>query len=610
LLVFLFCQLSLKAQIILKPVPQPSTKVKSNYQENAPLRGNRAITLNLPFFDDFSTSNTAPSAALWEDNGGVYVNNQLAINPPSFNVATFDGIDFQSQPYNFSNPEARGTTDQLGSHLIDLSTYIASDNLYFSFFWQAEGLGELPDEDDSLNLQFKDNLGEWNIVWSVQGGTPQADFAPVIVQLTDPKYFHSEFQFRFQSFGRQSGVYDAWHIDYIYFDANRSNTVFIKDVACSAQPNAVLSKYTAMPINQFLINPSIEVSTSVKSSLNNLNNIFNSINYSCILEDTVSNTNLGTILTGGGLIGGEARNFILDATPNASLIPNTDGRKVLRCKFIVQSGDNNTTIPGIDLTRNDTISSIATLDNFYAYDDGSAEYGAGINQRFGKVAYRFVLNEPDTLTEIRMNIVPLERNLIGETFVLAVWKRLDNQDASVLFIESYAIEYPDDRNAFLSFQLPESIALSDTFYLGWQQTSNERMSVGFDANTNSGSEIFYSVDGQEWLENTDIEGSLLFRPVFGIPQNTTVTSLEPEIKEKSLKIYPNPTKNIVNIENQENIENLILLDMQGKVILEKNIANPSNSLQINLPEMTEGIYLLKILDSKGNVFTEKLLIQY
>ena len=43
--------------------------------------------------------------------------------------------------------------DQLTSKPINLN-YPASENIWFSFFYQAGGLGDAPEKNDSLTLQF------------------------------------------------------------------------------------------------------------------------------------------------------------------------------------------------------------------------------------------------------------------------------------------------------------------------------------------------------------------------------------------------------------------------------------------------------------------------
>jgi len=49
-------------------------------------------TLILPFFDDFSSSSAFPDTSKWFSGSGTYVNNRFCVDPPTYNVATFDGL--------------------------------------------------------------------------------------------------------------------------------------------------------------------------------------------------------------------------------------------------------------------------------------------------------------------------------------------------------------------------------------------------------------------------------------------------------------------------------------------------------------------------------------
>ncbi|MBL0343239.1 MAG: hypothetical protein IPP71_21690 [Bacteroidetes bacterium] len=93
-------------------------KQKGNYYE---YRSN-AIgpdTLFLPFFDDFSKASVWPAAERWIDSS-TFVNYNFPINPPTIGTVTFDGLDFEGNPYNNTNANANGLSDELTSKPINL----------------------------------------------------------------------------------------------------------------------------------------------------------------------------------------------------------------------------------------------------------------------------------------------------------------------------------------------------------------------------------------------------------------------------------------------------------------------------------------------------------
>ncbi len=67
-------------------------------------------------------------------------------------------------------------------------------------------------------------------------------------------------------------------------------------------------------------------------------------------------------------------------------------------------------------------------------------------------------------------------------------------------------------------------------------------------------------------------------------------------------IYPNPTKNILNINTDKIITNIKIFDNLGKEIL--NINTPTN--QIILPDIPNGVYYIKI-EIESNTIVNKLI---
>ncbi|MFB0997575.1 MAG: hypothetical protein QMC28_02590, partial [Flavobacteriales bacterium] len=58
--------------------------------------------------------------SLWQDNF-AFRNNDYGINPPTIGVVTFDGLNENGYPYNFTSPTAYGLADYLTSKPIFLN---------------------------------------------------------------------------------------------------------------------------------------------------------------------------------------------------------------------------------------------------------------------------------------------------------------------------------------------------------------------------------------------------------------------------------------------------------------------------------------------------------
>jgi hypothetical protein len=83
-----------------------------------------------------------------------------------------------------------------------------------------------------------------------------------------------------------------------------------------------------------------------------------------------------------------------------------------------------------------------------------------------------------------------------------------------------------------------------------------------------------------------------------------------ELIKNTTKIFPNPAKNILNIESKNNITSLQIFDMMGKEILNKIPEKQTQNFQLVLSEILipKGIYFIKIQSMEGFI-TQKLIIE-
>jgi uncharacterized repeat protein (TIGR01451 family) len=76
--------------------------------------------------------------------------------------------------------------------------------------------------------------------------------------------------------------------------------------------------------------------------------------------------------------------------------------------------------------------------------------------------------------------------------------------------------------------------------------------------------------------------------------------------DKSVKIYPNPAKDVVKVESNNTIKNIQLYDVQGRVL--QTVTPNQNAATIDISAKAAGIYFLKVTTAKGTK-TEKLIKQ-
>jgi hypothetical protein len=583
----------------------------------------KVAALSLPFFDDFSTSFNTQDPTKWEKNGGVFINNTFTTNHPTLNVATFDGLKADGNPYDFSNSFATGTTDTLTSLSIDLSKNNLSDSLYLSFYYMAQGLGERPDTQDSLRVQFYTNGGKWETVWVDSGKVISNKFIQKLIPIRRQIYLHGDFKFRFQAFGRRSGQFDVWHIDYVYLDKFSTNsvareydrttkTISFTDYAFQSPISSVLKKYNAMPLNQFLVNPEREQRDSVKANIFSLRKSDISVAGTLTLRNLINNQTLVISKTGQGAniivpaLSNQITNINLK-NPLAEFLKNEkSSRAVVKMKFEMDTQDF--------FRMNDTTSRTLVLDNYYAYDDGSAEQAAFLKKGFGRTMVQFILNKPDAVTGVNINFQPTITNLTGKRFTLQLLSNKNNKPDRILKTISdstITVRYPNTPNGFVQYKI-DSVAVVDTFYVGYVQLADdEPLVVGLDANSPEFSNRHFYNISNEWVNVTDaqrtstfvpIKGSLMIRPVMAgkeIKQKPLAT--EEEIAERNLVVSPNPSSGIFRW-NNATLKDVEVFDILGKSLLQVRTDNQ----EVNLQHLNTGMYFLRLSNEK-DTFVRKII---
>jgi len=587
-----------ESQPTLMPVVNPNPASVSS--ESA--RTMETDTLTLPIWDDFSYAGGFPDSSIWINSPNVLINQSQGINPPTLGIATFDGSTANAGIYNPAL-EAIGIADSLVSKPINLSTLGPTEinSVYLSFFWQFYGLQEIPDAEDSLRLFFKNQQNQWEVidVFDRDRAITNDTFQQVIYKV-EPRFLHTAFQFKFENKARLSGSFDAWHIDYVYINKNRSITdASYLDRAITQPPDYVFDGYSSMPVQQFVTDPAKFLIPS-KVDIYNLDELLQPIEYTAILRNTFDKDDIYDTLNFNTEVNpplqGLQRRTLYTNLLNPDRLDLESDSLFLTLDFYISSGD--TISEGIiDFRINDTTSMDFALTNFYATDDGTAEFGLGMEQLDAQLAYMFVLEEPDVINRVDIHFPNIGRDQAGTAFNLRVWRRLtDNPDDLLFERQDVSIDPITTFNEFQSIRLSD-IFVTDTFYIGYEQRTNLFMAVGFDKQHDSGHRIFYNVLG-DWIPNTDHHGSLMIRPYFG---DATPTAL-PEALTDGLQVYPNPAVNMIRIEGK--IEEVVLYDLLGHKLIQKKCSDETTEL--DLSALKEGVYILRGY-SGGVYYSEKIM---
>jgi len=606
-LLFTFNILAQEYTISLSDNPQIKAFLKTN--QGSEKKYSRAKDpLELPFWDDFSLSNIYPNTDFWEDQT-AYINNTLSVNPPSLGVATLDAANSQGKIYEHADYNTLFLADSLTSLPINLN-YSGNTTVFLSFYYQPQGIGDAPEENDSLFLEFyapDDNT--WNEVWSVKG-SDNKDFSFVILPVNEEKYLKNNFQFRFRnyaSFGTSTYPSlatncDFWHIDYVYLNKDRTiNDTVFHDIAFNAPMHSLLTNYESVPWKHYNESSAQSLKPDISIAFKNNDEVMrliDSLNFT--LEDLTGTSEnqhwyAGTYTP----LPYQQSDLILSGQPFLFPENTADASEFkLTARLITDSYDS---------AQNNTISYIQDFKNYYAYDDGSAEAGYGIygnGTKYGQVALKFSPLKTDVLTGVYMYFTQAFENASQKYFWIYIWNVDDNglPGDTLKTIEGIRPEYEDELNKFHFYEFEEPVQISGDFFIGWTQTTEDKLNIGFDYNTINNDKVYYNISG-EWLQSAE-QGSLMIRPVFGDISG----SLNP-LSEKTIHVFPNPAKDYIHIEFERyprETYTLEIYNIQGKQIYFVN--NFTDDI-LNIENLTKGIYFLRITNNHSEIYNTKLIVQ-
>tara|TARA_B100000925_G_scaffold291790_1_gene281460 strand:+ start:1220 stop:3007 length:1788 start_codon:yes stop_codon:yes gene_type:complete len=555
---------------------------------------NSKSSLSLPFIDDFSYDSNIVSSDLWQYST-VYVNRTYPINPPTIGVITFDGLDENGFARDFSSNSSE-PSDTLLSKKIDLSSVSSA---YFLFFFQAKGLGDAPEPSDKLILEFKNDSLQWETVW-ISEDTILEDFTKVIKVINQNRFLFDEFQFRFVNYATVSGNFDHWHVDYIKIDELQSvaDTLQLNDASFVYSSPSFLKRYQEMPWSHFLNNEADELKDSIDILLRN-NDAASNIDY----QFNVFNN--GNQVYHYPLIGVSRNVTVLDydqvgnfsfTDPPILLQSNIfTSFEIDSASFLVENilGTNSS-----DNKLNDTLFYVQNFHSHFAYDDGTAESAYGINVSGAQIAYEFKLNRPDTLRAIQMYFPQMLDSVNDIPFKLTVWDDLSST-GNILY-QQEVFPYHTQNGNYYTYLIDEPFKLVGTFYVGWEQSTEDLLNIGLDKNNVSNSYMFYNI-GSGWNQSSYF-GSWMIRPVLSM--KPIVSSVD--YVSFDTKIYPNPVDTYCFVKTSEN--NCIIKVFSVHGVIQKQVFSKNSLTKLDLKDFSSGIYFIEILQNNKREY-KKIILQ-
>jgi hypothetical protein len=358
--------------------------------------------------DDFSAEGPYPDTSLWLDNK-VFINRDFAKAPITLGVATFEGLDYNGYPYDFT---AGSTSSAVADFLTSKPIYLnnpLSDSIYLSFYYQPQGNGNAPEYQDSLVVQFKNETSGWKNVWAQKGRTlttSDSSWSLAMIPIADTAYLKDGFQFRFYNRATISGNTDHWNIDYVYLNKTRNihDTTF-EDVTFVYNTPSLLNTYSAMPWKQYsATDMKLNYNTSIRNNHTVTKNgsftykIFNDLGVQVNTTYSGGSFNIDPFTSSGYMnypaFTNPALNYTIPILTAAS-------------RYSIESTISST--PDNDRS-NDTVRFVQDLTNYFSYDDGTAENSFGLSTLYAQLAEKFILNVADSLQYIDIYFNPFLTN--------------------------------------------------------------------------------------------------------------------------------------------------------------------------------------------------------
>ena len=436
-------------------------------------------------------------------------------------------------------------------------------------------------------------------------------------EVKDEKYFQSEFVILFYNYGSlPSSMYpndrsnvDNWNIDFVYLDKNRSyydRTYPL--VTFSEKSPSLLKRYQSMPYRQYVNNPTVAIATEYQMFISNLDSVVANTQYTCFVQNRASEWSFDYSSKWCNI-----SPFTLDGFQNCDGDNSTQACPRLK-NFLFDMDSSVDTASylvthiikvddEISTTKGDTMYGIQKFYNYYAYDDGIPERGYGVVPEDSYFASQFSVSVPDTLRGVYMLFNRTYQDANYDFFDIVVWNDNNGKPGNEVYRLKNQRPIWDDEEIFKFsyYTFDDIVRVNGVIYVGVMQHSEESINIGFDTSKDNSQYNFYN-SGYGW-ENSSMKGSLMIRPVLGCD----MLSLDEEdyVENKRLILYPNPSKNMLNISGVDSqfCDEIMIFDMTGRLMKQF-----TNNVNLDVSDLQNGLYMMRVVTDEGKSYTEKFMI--
>jgi hypothetical protein len=264
---------------------------------------------------------------------------------------------------------------------------------------------------------------------------------------------------------------------------------------------------------------------------------------------------------------------------------------------------------------NDTVKYIQLFKDYYAYDDGTSEFGIGISGESttgAMMACRFPIFRQDTIRGVDIFFNKTRNQYTAKLgFNLCIWENKDNKPGDTLYLSNNEL-FPDANAGLLEFtryMIPSDreIIVHDTVFVGIRQSTEDFMNIGLDVSHNNLHNVMFNTTGT-WYTGDSLSpaGTVMMRPVFS--RNTSPSAIRDlPVKNEILTVFPVPADEVLHINYSgsaltENTE-IQVYDLAGR-----QVYLPRSGSSLSVGRLNPGMYLLRIRILNQKIITAKFLI--
>ena len=463
----------------------------------------------------------------------------------------------------------------------------------------------------------------WYHVWSTPGQSLQdfmaenggQYFKPVMIPIRDLRYFTDHFYFRFYNYAsiensshpQNRGNEDEWNIDFVYLNLGRTfvDTSYPM-LTFSGQLPSFLNRYQAMPYKQYRANPNAAVRESLELDITNLDNIAHEARYHYTVNQIGGNQHY-TRYVDPVIVNPYTQSGYLNCPPTSESPACPYVGQLFNMSYAYDTVSyeikhyiyDSTCIPPLV----DSMVYRQGFYNYYAYDDGTPEMGYGVVPAGGAFAVRFELSDYDTIAGVQLLFNRTLNDANNKYFDIVLWKEENGRPGQEIYrLENQRPQWEEQIYRFHYYPFDKTVTLAGSFFIGIVQQASSLINIGFDGSNDNSMNAFYNTNGS-W-QPTEMHGTLMIRPVVG--KSYYIGVEEFESPSETVRIYPNPASDVLNINIPENTEivTTCIFDLTGRKVYQ-------NAFKGTIPvdNLTDGLYFISLTTAQGQVITQKIVIR-